>query len=119
MLFILSFCMGVLTDLGVILLSSIIIYLSGKRFAESSSKIGDFLNLPRDVKGATFDAISSSLPELLVALYSVIFFKQFEVGIGTIAGSAFRSQELTSEEEQALAEYLSFIRFKKNKTANG
>ena len=80
--------MGVLTDLGVILLSSIIIYLSGKRFAESSSKIGDFLNLPRDVKGATFDAISSSLPELLVALYSVIFFKQFEVGIGTIAGSA-------------------------------
>ncbi|MBD3208942.1 calcium/sodium antiporter, partial [Candidatus Woesearchaeota archaeon] len=67
---------------------SFIIYLAGRRFAASSSRIGDYFKLPRDVKGATFDAISSSLPELLVALYSVIFFKKFEVGIGTIAGSA-------------------------------
>ena len=74
--------------LGVIVLSSIVIYFAGNRFAESSSKIGDYFNLPRDVKGATFDAVASSLPELLVALYSVVFFKQFEVGIGTIAGSA-------------------------------
>ena len=73
---------------GIIVVSSIVIYLAGIRFAESSSKIGDYFNLPRDVKGATFDAVSSSAPELLVALYSVIFFKQFEVGVGTIAGSA-------------------------------
>tara|TARA_Y100000034_G_C6850977_1_gene386069 strand:+ start:200 stop:1171 length:972 start_codon:yes stop_codon:yes gene_type:complete len=80
--------MSILIALGVIIISSIVIYFAGNRFAESSSKIGDYFNLPRDVKGATFDAVSSSLPELLVALYSVIFFKQFEVGIGTIAGSA-------------------------------
>ena len=80
--------MSIVIALGVIILSSIVIYFAGNRFAESSSKIGDYFNLPRDVKGATFDAVSSSLPELLVALYSVIFFKQFEVGIGTIAGSA-------------------------------
>ena len=80
--------MGVLISLVIIAFSSFIIYLAGNRFAESSSKIGDYLGLPRDVKGATFDAVSSSLPELLVALYAVIFFKQFEVGIGTIAGSA-------------------------------
>lgn len=80
--------MSILISLVMIVLSSIIIYFAGNRFAESSSKIGDYFNLPRDVKGATFDAVSSSLPELLVALYSVIFFKQFEVGIGTIAGSA-------------------------------
>jgi len=80
--------MSILIALGVIILSSFILYLSGKRFAESSSKIGDYFNLPRAVKGATFDAIASSLPELLVALYSIILFKQFEVGIGTIAGSA-------------------------------
>lgn len=72
----------------VILVSSFFIYLAGKRFAISSSRIGDYFRIPRDVKGATFDAISSSMPELLVALYSVIVFKQFEVGIGTIAGSA-------------------------------
>jgi len=80
--------MVILVALGIILLSSIVIYFAGERFAESSSKIGDYFNLPRDVKGATFDAVSSSLPELLVARYSVIIFKQFEVGIGTIAGSA-------------------------------
>jgi|TARA_Y100000310_G_scaffold318480_1_gene372635 cation:H+ antiporter len=80
--------MTILIALGMIIFSSIIIYFAGERFAESSSKIGDYFNLPRDVKGATFDAVSSSLPELLVVLYSVIFFKQFEVGIGTIAGSA-------------------------------
>ncbi len=80
--------MGILMTIGVIVFSSFIIYLAGKRFSESSSKIGDYFNLPRDVKGATLDAISSSLPELLVALYSVIFFNQFEIGVGTIAGSA-------------------------------
>jgi len=80
--------MDLLITLSVLAISSLVIYFVSKRFAESSSKIGDFFKLPRDVKGATFDAVSSSLPELLVALYSVLFFKQFEVGIGTIAGSA-------------------------------
>jgi len=80
--------MEILIVLGLIIISSIAIYFAGNRFAESSSKIGDYFNLPRDVKGATFDAVSSSLPELLVALYSVIIFKQFEVGVGTVAGSA-------------------------------
>ncbi len=80
--------MGLLFELGVILLSSIAIYFVGEKFAKSSSKIGDYLKIPRDVKGATFDAISSSIPELMVALFAVIFFKKFEVGIGTIAGSA-------------------------------
>lgn len=80
--------MGLLFSFAIIVLSSFFIYIFGKIFAESSSAIGDYFNLPKDVKGATLDAISSSAPELLVALYSVIFFQKFEVGIGTIAGSA-------------------------------
>jgi len=80
--------MSVIIPLLVIAVTSLVIYYVGNIFAESSSKIGDYLNLPRSVKGATFDAISSSLPELLVALYAIFVFKKFEVGIGTIAGSA-------------------------------
>ncbi|MBN1275629.1 hypothetical protein JXA12_05055 [Candidatus Woesearchaeota archaeon] len=80
--------MNLFTATTTIILSSAALYFSSSRFARSSSTIGDHLRLPRDVKGATFDAVSSSLPELLVALYSVVFFKEFEVGIGTIAGSA-------------------------------
>ena len=74
--------------LGIIILCSIIIWKVGDIFATSSSNIGDYLRLPRSVKGATFDAIASSFPELMVALFSVISFHKFEVGIGTIAGSA-------------------------------
>ena len=80
--------MSAIISLAIILLTSTIIYFSGKYFAESSSKVGDYLHLPRSVKGVTFDAISSSFPELMIALYSVLFFHRFEVGIGTIAGSA-------------------------------
>ncbi len=80
--------MDLIINIIIILLASVLIFYIGNIFAKSSSKIGDYLNLPRSVKGATFDAIASSLPELLVALFAVVFFKKFEVGIGTIAGSA-------------------------------
>src|SRR6056297_804974 len=80
--------MGLILNLIIIVLTSFVIFYFGNIFAKSSSNIGDYLNLPRSIKGATFDAVASSLPELLVALFSVIFFKKFEVGIGTIAGSA-------------------------------
>ncbi|MCB9362140.1 sodium:calcium antiporter [Candidatus Woesearchaeota archaeon] len=80
--------MTLLVNLGVIVVSSVIVYFASERFAGTSSRLGDYLHLPRSVKGATFDAVSSSLPELLIALFSVIFFQKFEVGIGTIAGSA-------------------------------
>lgn len=76
------------TNILVIILTGIIILFAGKRFAESSSKIGDYLHVPRSVKGATLDAISSSFPELMIAFFSVISFHKFEVGIGTITGSA-------------------------------
>ncbi len=76
------------TEILVILGTSALIFLTGKWFISASSNIGDYFRLPRAVKGATLDAISSSFPELMIALFSVISFKKFEVGIGTIAGSA-------------------------------
>ena len=80
--------MEIALPLGIIAVASIAIYFIGERFALASSRLGDHLKMPRSVKGATFDAIASSLPELLVALFAVIFFNSFEIGIGTIAGSA-------------------------------
>lgn len=80
--------MALFTSLGIIILTSVVIYYAGKYFSEASSLLGDHFGLPRSVKGATFDAISSSLPELLVALFSVISFHKFEVGLGTVVGSA-------------------------------
>ncbi|MCF7799070.1 sodium:calcium antiporter [Candidatus Woesearchaeota archaeon] len=76
-------------SLGIIILSAVAIFFAGKYFASASSRLGKYLRLPASVKAATFDAVSSSLPELLVALFSVIAFGKFEVGIGAITGSAF------------------------------
>ncbi|MDA3836591.1 MAG: hypothetical protein PF542_03130 [Nanoarchaeota archaeon] len=80
--------MALVSSISVIFIASVVIYFFGKKFAGASSNIGDYFKLSKSVKGATFDAIASSMPELMVALFSVIFFHKFEVGIGTIAGSA-------------------------------
>ena len=46
------------------------------------------LHIPKSVRGATFDAISSSLPELVTALIAILVYKKFDdIGIPTVAGS--------------------------------
>jgi len=80
--------MSILLIVFTLIFTSIVIYYVGNIFAKASSNIGEYLRLSKSVKGATFDAIASSMPELMVALFSVIFFNSFEVGIGTIVGSA-------------------------------
>lgn len=76
------------TNIIIILVTSALIWVTGQWFIQASSRIGDYFRLPRSVKGATLDAISSSFPELMIALFAVIAFQHFEVGVGTIAGSA-------------------------------
>ncbi len=71
----------------IIIITSLVIYYTGKKFANASSVIGDYYNLSRSVKGATLDAVAGSFPELMIALFSVIFFHEFSIGVGTIAGS--------------------------------
>lgn len=80
--------MSVLTDVVVIIFSSLVIFFVGDKFGSASSKIGAYFNIPNSVKGATIDAISSSAPELLVTLFGLIVFGSFEIGVGTIVGSA-------------------------------
>ncbi|NQZ84479.1 MAG: calcium/sodium antiporter [Nanoarchaeales archaeon] len=80
--------MSLIIHSTIIIITSILIYYLGEKFAKSSTILGNYFHLSKSVKGATFDAIAGSMPELMVALFSVIFFAKFEVGIGTIAGSA-------------------------------
>lgn len=50
--------------------------------------LGIKLRIPTSVRGATFDAISSSFPEFSTAMIAVLFYKRFtDVGVPTIAGS--------------------------------
>lgn len=61
----------------------------------ASDKLGDVLHvlgiklkIPSTVRGATFDAVSSSFPEFATAMIAVLIYKEFaDVGVPTIAGS--------------------------------
>ena len=81
--------MGVVIPLILIILTSVIIWKSSDGFDKASTYLGR--NLSDGVKGATINAISSTMPELLTTFFFLIFLKDaegFSGGIGTVAGSA-------------------------------
>ena len=81
--------MGVVIPFILIILTSVIIWKSSDGFDKASTYLGR--NLSDGVKGATINAISSSMPELLTTIFFLIFLKDaegFSGGIGTVAGSA-------------------------------
>lgn len=50
--------------------------------------ISEDIKMDNDIAGATFLAVSSSLPEFLTSFISIVVYKQFEdVGFATVAGS--------------------------------
>lgn len=80
--------MIILCLLGVIV-SMLIIWRACDAFEDSSEFLGR--NLSEGVRGATINAIGSSLPELLATSLALLFYANtegFAFGIGTTAGSA-------------------------------
>ena len=81
--------MGVIIPLFLVILCCIIIWRASDGFAIASDFIGR--NLSDGVRGATINAIGSSLPELFTSLFFLFYLKDvdgFSGGIGTTAGSA-------------------------------
>jgi cation:H+ antiporter len=81
--------MGVLFALIIIVIMSLVIWKSGEGFESASDYLGR--NLSDGVKGATINAIGSSLPELLTTIFFLFILKNadgFAAGLGTTAGSA-------------------------------
>ena len=81
--------MGIIIPIILIVVTSIVIWKSSDGFDVASSYLGR--NLSNGVKGATINAISSSMPELLTTIFFLIFLKDaegFSGGMGTVAGSA-------------------------------
>ena len=68
---------------------ALVIWKSGEGFESASDYLGR--NLSDGVKGATINAIGSSLPELLTTIFFLFILKNaegFAAGLGTTAGSA-------------------------------
>ncbi len=81
--------MGVLIPLIFIVICCIIIWKASNGFEVSSEYLGR--NLSDGVRGATINAIASSMPELFTTIFFLIYLKDtdgFSGGIGTTAGSA-------------------------------
>ena len=82
--------MGVLIPLLLISFCCLIIWRAGDGFMTASEYVGR--NLSEGVRGATINAIASSMPEVFTSLFFLFILQQdgvgFTGGIGTTAGSA-------------------------------
>lgn len=81
--------MGILISLILVIICCVIIWRASDAFEESSELIGE--NLSDGVRGATINAIGSSIPELFTTIFFLLVVKNtesFSGGLGTTAGSA-------------------------------
>lgn len=81
--------MGIVVALIVVFIASVIIARASDAFEAASDYLGR--NLTAGVKGATINAIGSSIPELFTTFIFLVVLKDaegFAGGIGTTAGSA-------------------------------
>lgn len=90
--------MGIVIPLLLITFCCIIIWRAGDGFMTASEYVGR--NLSEGVRGATINAIASSMPEVFTSLFFLFILQDaegFSGGIGTTAGSAiFNSMVIPS-----------------------
>ncbi len=70
----------------LVILISIVIWKACEPFSDASFFLGR--NIPGSVRGATIDAVASSMPEFFTVMFFLFFFGTYESGIATCAGSA-------------------------------
>ena len=84
--------MGLLTSLGMVLVAMYIIKFACDSFEDASDYLGtEVYKMKPGVRGATLEAIASSLPELFTTLFLLFVFNDkggFAAGVATCAGSA-------------------------------
>lgn len=76
------------THLALIGLISIVIWQACDPFAEAAQWIGRRYRIPGSVRGATLDAVASSMPELFAGIFFVLRYDDFGSTVATCAGSA-------------------------------
>jgi cation:H+ antiporter len=81
--------MELLLAIGIVVVASIVIMYACDSFDDASSYLGR--NMAPGVRGATINAIGSSMPELMTAMFLLFLYHDndgFAAGIATTAGSA-------------------------------
>ena len=78
----------VVGHLALTVVISVAMWMACDPFADAAQWVGRRLRIPGSVRGATLDAIASSMPELSVGILFVYEFNDFGASIATCAGSA-------------------------------
>lgn len=68
--------------------ASVVIWFACDPFAEAAQWVGRQAHVPGSVRGATLDAVASSMPELFIGIFFVSEFQDFGASVATCAGSA-------------------------------
>lgn len=85
-------------DIGVLLVSLVVIVAAAELFTNGIEWLGQRLELSEGVVGSVLAAVGTALPETLIPIVAVICFGQREgddVGIGAITGAPFMLSTLT------------------------
>ena len=79
-------------DLLILAVGLIIILIAAELFTNSIEYVGDKLNLSKNFTGSVLAAVGTALPESILPVIAIIFFKDNageEIGIGAILGAPF------------------------------
>ena len=79
---------SIVTLLGLTVVSTAVVWKGSELLDESSQKLALYYGLPAVVQGAVIVAIGSSFPELASVVLGVLLHGTFDLGVGTIVGSA-------------------------------
>jgi len=86
------------SDIAILFVALLIIVLSAELFTNGIEWLGQRLELSEGVVGSVLAAVGTALPETLIPIVAVAFFRGehgAEVGIGAIAGAPFMLSTLT------------------------
>ena len=80
--------MELLFYLGIIIVSSLIVWKGGSLLESSSETLALHYQLPPVVRGSIIMAVGSSFPELSTTVISTLIHGKFDLGVSAIVGSA-------------------------------
>ncbi len=80
--------MELLFYIGIVVVSSLVVWKGGSLLESSSEKLALYYHLPPVVRGSIILAVGSSFPELSTTIISTLIHGKFDLGVSVIVGSA-------------------------------
>lgn len=80
--------LAILIPLGLAIIASAVVWVGSRSLESAANRLATGYNVPVMVQGAIIAAVGSSMPELTSVLLATLLHGEFELGVGSIVGSA-------------------------------